>query len=109
MEIIMTAGISDSLMLAILSMDAYNRNDVFRARVKVSGDQIGNAVAGSFQNTGLDGFAAQAYTWDGKTVIAYRPAASSAKRTFGNIQMYATRGAAPIKSICQSECAVIES
>jgi hypothetical protein len=37
------SGISDSLMLAILSMDAYNRNDSDDPRVNVSGNAIGDA------------------------------------------------------------------
>jgi len=65
-------GISNDLFLAILSMDAYNRNDPDAGRVFVSGSSIGSATVGQQDLIPSDGFAAQAYTWEGKTVIAYR-------------------------------------
>src|SRR5262249_8618939 len=69
-EALSMTGVSNDLFLAILAMDSYNRgSDV---RVDVGGRTPGNAQLGRTSNPGLDGFAAQAYTWNDQTVISYR-------------------------------------
>lgn len=63
---------------ALLAMDAYNRG--VDAGISISGDKLGTADIGinastddAFKERALaSGFSAQAYTWNGKTVIAYR-------------------------------------
>jgi hypothetical protein len=52
-------------------MDAYNRG--IGAQVSLSGDQIGDALLlGPPGSDSATGFAAQAYSWNGQTVISYR-------------------------------------
>jgi hypothetical protein len=75
-------AISDDLFRAILAMDAYNRG--YNAGIKsegagpregLTGTQIGLATVGLRANATTDeaaSFFAQAYTWNGKTVISYR-------------------------------------
>jgi hypothetical protein len=69
-------AISDNLFLAILSMDAYNRG--YNIGLTVNGNQIGNATLvtdSAILGTGVAqavSFFAQAYSWNGKTVISYR-------------------------------------
>jgi hypothetical protein len=69
----MNMAISDNLFLAILSMDSYNRG--YNAAIKLSGSEIGAATIGIADNSSAAqaaSFFAQAYTWNGKTVISYR-------------------------------------
>ena len=61
---------------AILAMDAYNRGE--EKGITVSGNSLGTATL-STSSTDIftaeelaSGFSAQTYTWNGKTVIAYR-------------------------------------
>ena len=69
-------AISDDLFLAILAMDSYNRG--YNAGLVVQGTQIGDAQLN--QNSEIFGpgvdaaasFFAQAYSWEGQTVISYR-------------------------------------
>jgi hypothetical protein len=70
----MIMPISDDLFLAILAMDSYNRG--YDPGLAVTGNQIGYA----FLKTDIDlpagsqaaSFFAQAYIWNGQTVISYR-------------------------------------
>ncbi len=72
--------ISQELMLAILSMDSYNRG--YGAGIDGlggAGAQIGNATLSTdstitlgLPTTSTAGFYAAAYSWNGKTVISYR-------------------------------------
>lgn len=65
---------SEDLMLAILSMDAYNRGA--GAGMIVDGTSIGGAALGinsdEMANALSSGFFAQEYSLAGKTVISYR-------------------------------------
>lgn len=74
-------AISNELMLAILAMDAYNRD--YGAGLVPAGSQIGTATLGSNSSVLVDAsgqrldqpasFFAQAYTLsDGRTVVSYR-------------------------------------
>ena len=69
-------AISDDLFLAILSMDAYNRG--YNPGLQITGSQIGDAFLGRATDPQLEpeavaaSFFAQAYTWNGQTVISYR-------------------------------------
>ncbi|MEQ1710636.1 MAG: hypothetical protein ABL908_04455, partial [Hyphomicrobium sp.] len=73
-------AITQELMLAILAMDSYNRD--YGAGVVVDGTQIGTAILGANSSVLVDAgggrvdqaasFFAQAYTWNGRTVISYR-------------------------------------
>ena len=69
-------AISDDLFLAILSMDAYNRG--YNAGLQITGSQIGYAFLGRATDPQLEpeavaaSFFAQAYIWNGQTVISYR-------------------------------------
>src|SRR5262245_47076666 len=70
----MNMAISDNLFLAILALDAYNR-DNDNAPVNVSGNQLGNAQLLAIPNPqGYRdaSFFAQAYQWSDSTVISYR-------------------------------------
>jgi hypothetical protein len=69
-------AVSNDLMLALLSMDSYNRG--YGAGINLTGNQLGNATLKATP-TNVDvsaweavGFFAQSYTWNGKTVISYR-------------------------------------
>jgi hypothetical protein len=73
--------ISDDLFLAILSMDAYNRgygSGMGNANTGLAGSQLGNATIGRATNATTEpnavaaSFFAQAYDWNGTTVISYR-------------------------------------
>ena len=70
-------GISDSLMLAMLSMDAYNR-DGAGAHVNVLETESGDATTGIFLTDDLDSFDAQFYSWHGQKVIVYRAVSAAA-------------------------------
>lgn len=69
-------AVSEDLMLAVLAMDAYNRG--YNAGVNVVGDQVGMAQLGRATNAQTEpeavaaSFFAQAYTWNGRTIISYR-------------------------------------
>jgi hypothetical protein len=66
------------LFLAILSMDAYNRGynaALGNPQTGLSGNQLGNATLLNITlPVGFESasFFAQAYTWNGQTVISYR-------------------------------------
>jgi hypothetical protein len=73
-------AISNNLFSAILAMDSYNRS--YSQGLVVTGTQLGNAVL-SFDSSELKdanqqrldapvSFFAQAYVWQGQTVISYR-------------------------------------
>jgi hypothetical protein len=71
--------ISPELFKAILAMDSYNRGinaGLNLSAQGVSGDRIGNAILKNdvLLPAGSDvaGFFAQAYNWNGTTVISYR-------------------------------------
>jgi Protein of unknown function (DUF2974) len=64
--------ISNDLMLAILAMDSYNRD--YNQGIILSGN-VGTAALRAFelpQRYEAASFFAQAYTWNGQTVISYR-------------------------------------
>ena len=66
-------GSNSLLFYAILAMDAYSRS--YSEGVIVSGSSIGTATLGMADDSALAqnaSFFAQAYTWKGKTIIAYR-------------------------------------
>ena len=71
-------AISEDLFLAILAMDSYNRGynaGLNLAVFGVSGTQIGNAEIRTDElPLGYEAasFFAQAYSWNGRTVISYR-------------------------------------
>jgi Lipase (class 3) len=72
-------GVSNELMLALLSMDSYNRGyGEGISGLGGVGSQLGNANFSSQSATGSSsaevavGFYASAYNWNGKTVISYR-------------------------------------
>ena len=72
-------SISSELMLAILAMDSYNRGyNQGISGLGGTGTLIGTAVLGASSNTAersdavAASFFAQAYTWNGQTVISYR-------------------------------------
>jgi hypothetical protein len=73
--------ISQDLMLALLSMDSYNRGlntGLDLSAWGASSTNLGNATIEEIPedidiaNWITAGFSAQAYTWNGKTVISYR-------------------------------------
>ena len=62
-----------NLMLAILAMDSYNRT--YNEGIIIPGSQIGTAMLRTVelpQGYRAASFFAQAYTWNGQTVISYR-------------------------------------
>lgn len=69
-------AISQDLMLALLSMDSYNRG--YGQGIFLTGDSLGlatiglksNSLVGSAEVTA--GFFAQSYSWNGQTIISYR-------------------------------------
>lgn len=67
---------SPDLFRAILAMDSYNRGGTtWSAGIELTGTQIGTAtIRQDTQPAGAAAasFFAQAYTWNGKTVISYR-------------------------------------
>ncbi|MCP4082826.1 MAG: hypothetical protein GY743_21575, partial [Planctomycetaceae bacterium] len=73
-------SISNELMYAILSMDAYNRE--YGAGIKISGNSIGTADIINRTTVGIGqeqyqawqdvDFYAAAYSYNGQTVISYR-------------------------------------
>lgn len=69
-------AISSDLFLAILALDSYHRG--YDPGIIVTGDRLGNAQIGVSSNilgeqrTKSASFYAQAYTWNGKTIISYR-------------------------------------
>lgn len=76
-------SISDDLFLAILAMDSYNRGynaGLGDPQTGLAGTQIGNATLAQRSDTSQGStavaasFFAQAYTWNGQTVISYRAA-----------------------------------
>jgi Ca2+-binding RTX toxin-like protein len=65
--------ISADLFKAVLAMDAYNRG--VNAGINVSGSQIGSALLRSDllpSGSSEASFSAQAYSWNGETIISYR-------------------------------------
>ena len=70
-------AIDSEVFRSILAMDSYNRN--YDAGIIISGNQIGTATLGidstqalGLQQTQAASFFAQAYTWNGETVISFR-------------------------------------
>ena len=63
-------AIKPELFMAVLAMDSYNRN--YNEGLNVTGSQIGEAVLSTYSADESVSFFAQAYQWNGKTVIAYR-------------------------------------
>jgi hypothetical protein len=64
-------------MLAILSMDSYNRG--YGAGIDLTGSALGNATLSTdstiklgLPTTSAAGFYAAAYSWNGKTIVSYR-------------------------------------
>src|SRR5215212_6651205 len=65
-------SINDDLFRAILAMDSYHRDE---GGSRLIGSEIGTAtILDNSVDRGITGFSffAQAYTWNGKTVISYR-------------------------------------
>lgn len=66
--------INDSVFRAILAMDSYNRG--YLPGIVLSGNQLGTATLrtdiGLPTGSQAASFFAQAYTWNGHTVISYR-------------------------------------
>ena len=65
-------SINDDLFRAILAMDSYHRDE---GGLRLIGSEIGTAtILDNSVDRGITGFSffAQAYTWNGKTVISYR-------------------------------------
>src|SRR5437868_6476066 len=68
-------AISNDLFLAILAMDAYNRQynaGIGDAVTGLAGTSIGNATIGAFSADPSASFFAQSYSWNGQTIISYR-------------------------------------
>jgi hypothetical protein len=69
-------SISETLFRAILAMDSYNRG--YDEGIKLTGSQIGNATLSTKSNVTPGSadvnasFFAQAYTWNGSTIISFR-------------------------------------
>lgn len=66
-------SINDDVFRSILAMDSYNRG--YDAGINLDGNQIGNATLRYIDlPTGYESasFFAQAYSWNGETVISYR-------------------------------------
>ena len=68
-------AVSDDLLMAILSMDAYNRGVGTFHLTGLTGDRVGNAVLRTDPlplGSPAMSFSAQAYDWNGQKVISYR-------------------------------------
>jgi hypothetical protein len=71
-------AISQDLMLALLSLDSYNRG--YGQGITLTGNQVGTATVGllstdpsvNIPNSQASGYFASAYTRNGKTIISYR-------------------------------------
>lgn len=70
-------AVSNTLMMALLSLDSYNRG--YAPAMQISNStQLGNATIGGSSSTTQgsaevnDSFFAQSYTWNGKIIISYR-------------------------------------
>lgn len=59
-----------NLLLAILSMDAYNRGS--NPGLRVDAQSIGGAAVGAFAQNDLTSFFAQSYNLGGQKIISYR-------------------------------------
>lgn len=74
------------LFRAILAMDSYNRD--YDVGLYIGGNQIGNAILGINADdpegtARAVSFFAQAYTWNGKTIISYRGTDSAWDAIYG--------------------------
>ena len=68
-------AMSNELFLAVLAMDAYNRqynSGIGDPVTGLTGTSIGNASIGIFRADTSASFFAQSYTWNGQTIISYR-------------------------------------
>ena len=66
-------AINDAVFRSILAMDSYNRG--YDAGIRLEGSQVGNATIRTDAlpaDSQSVSFFAQAYTWNGETVISYR-------------------------------------
>jgi hypothetical protein len=66
-------SISDDLMMAIFAMDSYNRG--YNPSLVLTGASLGETTLNNVELPSgfqANSFFAQAYTWNGKTVISYR-------------------------------------
>lgn len=67
-------SIDDAVFKAIIAMDSYNRG--YNPGIVLTGTQLGDATltlnSTSIPNSQDDGFFAQAYDWNGETIISYR-------------------------------------